>query len=99
MFENVVADSWGFAFVMLGDSVGPHDMSKIAASYSTMLLEANPALERRFIDSMGCASMTVKMTLFEDMPSFVLNVPLGTVSPMQLIGGSFYIYSLAIYIF
>ena len=38
--------------------------SKIAASYSTMLLEAFSALERRFIDSMGCASMTVEMTLF-----------------------------------
>ena len=58
MFENVVANSWGFAFVMLGDSVSPLDISNITASYSTMLLEAIPALERRFVDSVGCASMT-----------------------------------------
>ena len=84
MFKAVVADSARFANVLLEDSVGPHDMRKFAASYSALLLEANPALERRFIDRMGCASMTVlKRHYIKEVPplEFKCVLPLGTCLP------------------
>ena len=84
MFKAVVADSARFANVLLEDSVGPHDMRKFAASYSALLLEANPALEKRFIDRMGCASMTVlKRHYIKEVPplEFKCVLPLGTFLP------------------
>ena len=87
IFKGVVADSARFANVELVDSVGPHDMRKFAASYSALLLEANPALERRFIDRMGCASMTVlKRHYIKEVPplEFKCVLPLGTCLPATI---------------
>ena len=84
LFKSVIADSATFADVTLEDSVGPHDMRKFAASYSALLLEANPALERRFIDRMGCASMTIlKRHYIKEVPplEFKCVLPLGTYFP------------------
>ena len=40
-------------------SVGPHQMRKIAASYSAIMMASSPVLERTPIDRMGCASLTI----------------------------------------
>ena len=84
LFRNIVADSVRFANVRNEDSVGPHQMRKFAASYSALLLDADPALERRLFGRMGCSSMNVlRKHYIKEVPplNFKCVLPIGTFSP------------------
>ena len=84
LFKTIVADSVRFANVRNEDSVGPHQMRKFAASYSALLLDADPALERRLFDRMGCSSMNVlRKHYIKEVPplNFKCVLPIGTFSP------------------
>ena len=64
--------------------VGPHQMRKLAASYSATMLNNNRANETMLLERMGYKSMTViKKCYIAHVPqlSFKCVVPLGTYTP------------------
>ena len=65
-------------------SIGPHQMRKLAASYSAVLMGNSKDLERTLLDRMGCKSMTVlkkNYILLTPSLNFKCVVPVGTYSP------------------
>ena len=65
-------------------SIGPHQMRKLAASYSAVLMGNSKDLERTLLDRMGCKSMTVlkkNYILLTPTLHFKCVVPVGTYSP------------------
>ena len=64
--------------------VGPHQMRKLAASYSATMLNDNRANEMMLLERMGYKSMTViKKCYIAHVPkiSFKFVIPLGTYKP------------------
>ena len=74
----------GFSEVV---STGPHQMRKLAASYSAKMVGNSPTGVRKLRDRMGCASMSVlKRTYINDVPdlSFRVVLPAGTYVPNRI---------------
>lgn len=64
--------------------MGPHQMRKFAASYSTLVMRSSNLPEKLLLDRMGCKTMSVlKRTYINKVPrlSFKVVVPVGTFSP------------------
>ena len=67
-------------------SIGPHQVRKLAASYSFLLVGNSKSLESTLMERMGCASMSVlKKNYINSVPDlrFKCVVPIGTFIPNQ----------------
>ena len=59
MFINCVINSLDFAHVPCEVDIGPHQMRKLAASYSYKLALGDPSLTAKMQERMGCKSMVI----------------------------------------
>ena len=67
-------------------TVGPHQVRKLAASYSAVLMGHSKDLERTLMDRMGCSSMMVlKKNYISTVPHLNVScvLPVGTFKPVH----------------
>ena len=84
LFKSTVLQARHHAGITDDFSVGPHQMRKLAASYSARMIGSSASGEGRLMDRMGCASMTVlKRTYINNVPElgFKVVLPSGTFIP------------------
>ena len=86
LFTSTVLQARHHAGVMDDSPVSPHQMRKLAASYSARMIGSSASGERRLMDRMGCSSMNVlKRTYINDVPvlGFKVVLPAGTFIPVE----------------
>ena len=84
LFIKCVKNALSFAHVPCEGDIGPHQMRKLAASYSHIMVKRTPQLESKMLERMGC--MTSKILLknyIHDVPHLDTKcvLPVGTYYP------------------
>ena len=67
--------------------MGPHQVRKLAASYSAQMIGSSSTKERKLMERMGCSSMSVLRRVYiKEVPclNFKCVLPVGTFSPASV---------------
>ena len=84
MLQTTVLQSRQFGGDMEIVPMGPHQIRKLAASYSAQLIGSSPEGQKKLMERMGCSSMSVLRRVYiKDVPSlnFKCVLPVGTFIP------------------
>ena len=85
LFRKVVLQSRLWKNIHIKVPIGPHQVRKLAASYSAVVMGSSRDLERTLMDRMGCSSMTIlRKNYIAQVPilNFKIVLPVGTFYPL-----------------
>ena len=84
IFRKCVSDALSFAHLPTDVKIGPHQVRKLAASYSKPLVDANPSLKKKLYERMGSNGLGVLEKVYiQEVPQLdtVCVLPVGTFFP------------------
>ena len=84
LFKTTVFQARHSAGIMAIVPMGPHQMRKLAASYSAKMINSSTISEKKLMERMGCSSMNVlKRTYINNVPNLNCKcvLPIGTFIP------------------